>query len=311
MVAQKDHQSEVGSSAMQYLDDMLAEVHNARKGQQDGFRRLIASLRSKNAGAVLTLNTSVIMKQAASYPTAAGVLGWKPLLKALSPQAFTVDMDVIAKYTPDYWYRRKGYSTTELGDITSRKKGLPKALNLIQGVDLATTRTLWLASEYYVRDQIKGHADAPAIRSDAYYERVAEVYNRVIEETQPNCSPMQRPAILRTQNELMKSLVMFKTQSFQNFNMLYDAFGQWRTAAERYRSTPNADKQAVEAAWAVLSDARRNFNRNVQAQAVRAAVLSGMTFLNCLLLGRLDKYKDDEDKLTIFSTLKQVGKDAA
>ncbi|NBI83928.1 hypothetical protein D3Z48_18030 [Clostridiaceae bacterium] len=295
-----------GSGAERYLNEMIADAQGARKGNQDVFSRAIASLRSKNAGAVLTLNSSVIMKQAASYPTAAGVLGWKPLLKALNPQAFFVDMNMIAQYTPDYWYRRKGYSTSELGDIVSRKKSTPKWVNLIQGVDLATTRTLWLASEYYVRDQNRGKANAPELRTDAYYKQVAEVYNRVIEETQPNYSSMQRPGILRTQNELTKSFVMFKTQSFQNFNMLYDAYGNWRAKARAYRfDRSDANREA-------LKEARGNLSRNVSAQVVSAAVLSGMTFINALLLGRLANYKDDEEEaVTLVSALRQMGKDFA
>ena len=168
----------------------------------------------------------------------------------------------------------------ELGDITSRKKGLPKALNLIQGVDLATTRTLWAASEYYVREQNKGKADAPGIRSDAYYRQVAEVYNRVIEHTQPNYAAMQRPGILRSGNELEKALVMFKTQSFQNFNLLYDSFGEWRANAKRYALNQTDGNRAA------LRESRRKMARQLSAQAVSAAVFSGMTLAAAALTGK-------------------------
>lgn len=295
-----------GKGALDYLDDMKADAQGARARGSDGLGRLMGSMRSAQAGAVLTLNPSVIMKQAASYPTAAGVLGWKPLLRALGPQAFSVDRNTIAKYTPDYWYRRKGYSTTELGDIAGRKKGLPKWANLIQGVDLATTRTLWLASEYYVRDRNRGKAGAPEIRSEAYYSQVAEVYNRVIEETQPNYAAMQRPGILRSPNELTKSFVMFKTQSFQNFNMLYDAFGNWRAKARAYALDRSAENRQA------LKEARAGMRRNVSAQIVSAAVLSGMTFASAMLLGRLRNYTDDDDgEMTKESVLAQLAKDFA
>ncbi len=292
-----------GDGALKYINDMLADAQGARKGGQDGVGRMVAGLRSRSAGAVLTLSPSVIMKQAASYPAAAGVLGWKPLLRALNPQALAVDMDTIAKYTPDYWYRRKGYSTSELGDIASRKKGLPKLLNLIQGVDLATTRTLWLASEYHVREQNRGKADAPEIRSDGYYRQVAEVYNRVIEETQPNYAAMQRPGILRTQNELVKSIVMFKTQSFQNFNLLYDAYGNWRAKANAYTLERSGQNRAA------LKEARAALARNVSAQIVSSAVLSGMTFAAALAMGRTSGYEDDDGELARETVLAQLAKD--
>ena len=295
-----------GDGAEEYLRKMIVDVQGQKGGESSFLGRTLASLRSKSAGAVLTMNFSVIMKQAASYPTAAGEIGWAPLIKALNPKAaLSVDIETIAKYTPDYWYRRKGYSTMELGDIASRKKGLPKALNLIQGVDLATTRTLWAASEYYVREQNKGKADAPGIRSDAYYRQVAEVYNRVIEHTQPNYAAMQRPGILRSGNELEKALVMFKTQSFQNFNLLYDSFGEWRANAKRYALNQTDGNRAA------LRESRRKMARQLSAQAVSAAVFSGMTLAAAALTGKKKRYEDENGEITRLSLLAQFSKDMA
>ena len=299
-----------GSGALTYLDNMLADVQGARKSSQDGLGKLAAKFRSAQAGAVLTVNPSVVMKQAASYPAAAGVTGWKPLIKALNPQAFTVDKDVIAKYTPDYWFRRKGYGTSELGDIVSRKSKAPAPVrwlgNLIQGVDLATTRTLWLASEYAVRERNRGKQDAPAIRSDAYYQQVAELYNEVIERTQPNYAAMQRPDILRSKDTLTQSLVMFKTQSFQNFNLLYDAYGNLRAKARAYCNSRTDENRGA------LKNARRDFARHVSAQVVSSAVLSAMTLAAALALGRKKNYEDEETgETTRQSVAVQLGKDFA
>lgn len=295
-----------GDGAEEYLRKMIVDVQGQKGGESSFLGRTLASLRSKSAGAVLTMNFSVIMKQAASYPTASGEIGWAPLIKALNPKAaLSVDIETIAKYTPDYWYRRKGYSTMELGDIASRKKGLPKALNLIQGVDLATTRTLWAASEYYVREQNKGKADAPGIRSDAYYRQVAEVYNRVIEHTQPNYAAMQRPGILRSGNELEKALVMFKTQSFQNFNLLYDSFGEWRANAKRYALNQTDGNRAA------LRESRRKMARQLSAQAVSAAVFSGMTLAAAALTGKKKRYEDEDGEITWASLLTQFSRDMA
>lgn len=295
-----------GDGAEEYLRKMIVDVQGQKGGESSFLGRTLASLRSKSAGAVLTMNFSVIMKQAASYPTASGEIGWAPLIKALNPKAaLSVDIETIAKYTPDYWYRRKGYSTMELGDIASRKKGLPKALNLIQGVDLATTRTLWAASEHYVREQNKGKADAPGIRSDAYYRQVAEVYNRVIEHTQPNYAAMQRPGILRSGNELEKALVMFKTQSFQNFNLLYDSFGEWRANARRYAlDKTDGNREA-------LRESRRKMARQLSAQAVSAAVFSGMTLAAAALTGKKKRYEDEDGEITWASLLAQFSRDMA
>lgn len=142
-----------GESGYQYVEKMMADLQGSGK-QKNVWTKALNKIRSNYAGAVLTLNASVAMKQAASYPTAAAVLGWGPLARAMTDMG-KVDLDLIAKYTPLQWYRSKGFSTRELGDlrqaggpIAKVMNSLPPALNWVQGADLLTTRKLWKASEY-------------------------------------------------------------------------------------------------------------------------------------------------------------------
>lgn len=60
-----------GRMATKYIDNLLADLQNARAGESTVFDML----RGNFAGAVLTGNWSVIMKQAASYPTAGCYFG--------------------------------------------------------------------------------------------------------------------------------------------------------------------------------------------------------------------------------------------
>ena len=57
-----------------------------------------------------------------------------------------VNLDTVAKYTPLLWYRSKGYSTKELGDLAKGNKSLPKYLNWIQMIDVKTTKARWKAA---------------------------------------------------------------------------------------------------------------------------------------------------------------------
>ena len=60
---------------------------------------------------------------------------------------------------------------------------------------------------------------------------------------------------------------MFKKQSFQNFNMMYDAFGSWQAAANRYRlAKADGNEQAMKEARAALSDARHGVYRRGDRQ---------------------------------------------
>lgn len=278
-----------GEEGYKYIERLMSNLQGGRKSNGD--LRALDRLRSSYAGAVLTLNASVAMKQAASYPTAAAVLGWKPLARAMGDFG-RVDLELIAKYTPLQWYRSLGFSDKELGDLKAAGRALPPVLNWVQGADLLTTRKLWKASEYYVRD----HNRALAWGSDAYYRAVADIYNRVIEETQPNYTAMQRPHLLRSDDSIVQSILMFKTQPFQNFNIVYDAVGAWRAAEQRKTGQ---------------AEARRNLGRAVTSQLAQLAVFAGMTMAWAMFRGRKRKYEDEEGELTAGSITKALLKDMA
>lgn len=300
-----------GEAGYRYIEKMMADLQGSAQPKNEWAKQL-AKVRSNYAGAVLTLNASVAMKQAASYPTAAAVLGWKPLLRAMADNG-RVNLDLISKYTPLQWYRSKGFSTKELGDISAsnssrfkvfdwmRGKDLPTFLNWVQGMDLLTTRKLWKASEYYIRDSRRDLG----VGTDAYYKAVAEVYNRVIEETQPNYTTMQRPQLLRSEDSLMANLAMFKTQPFQNFNILYDAAKNWAAKSKRAQAG-GAEQQAEEKA------ARRDFGRAVTSQLAQLAVFAAMTAAWAFFRGKTSKYEDkDTGEVTTASFLSAFSKDMA
>lgn len=288
-----------GAEAEDYLNGILSDVQKRGSGSDGALGAMLGKLRSGYAGAVLTLNASVALKQAASYTTAAAEIGWKPLAKAMKDFG-SVDLDLIAKYTPLQWYRSLGYSSTELGDMAKNKKQLPKALNWIQLMDVATTRKLWKASEYYVRDGNK----ALKVGTEEYYREVADVYNRVIENTQPNYTAMQRSKVLRSDNQLVRSLMMFKTQPFQNFNILYDAAGEYAAKARQYKANPNAETKAA------AKTARGRLAAAITSQLVSAAIFASMTAVWNMFRGKTGAYEDEEkDEMTVESFLAKLGKD--
>ena len=294
-----------GEEGRRYIEKMMSDLQSGR-GAMEEYDKIFAKVRSAYAGAVLMLNLSVAMKQAASYPTAAAVVGWKPLMAAMK-NVGKVDLDLIAAYTPLQWYRSRGFSTQELGDMAKRGKRLPPALNWVQGADLLTTRKLWKAAEIYVRDNFKtlerGSAEEIRAGKSPFYQKVAEVYNRIIEETQPNYTTMQRPQLLRSDSTWIQNVMMFKTQPFQNFNILYDAIGNLQAKERVWKNTQTEESRAA------LREAKRNAAWAVSSQAVQLLVFAGMTFVWNLFRGKTDKYEDEEGNVNLLSLLKGIGLD--
>lgn len=284
-----------GEEASRYIDKLMGDIQNPSRNL-DSWARNMAKIRSSYAGSVLTMNASVAVKQAASYPTAAAVVGWQPLIKAMTNWEKS-DINFIAEHTPLLWYRSKGFSTQELGDMAKGKKQIPKGLNWIQGIDVATVKKLWKAAEYYVRQE----QPELELRSDAYWDAVTEIYERIVLETQPDYTTMERPQLLRSENTLMQNLAMFKTQPFQNFNIAYDALAnlqakerQLKTAQdEAHRFDSEETRERVRKAKENLKKAKRGASWAVSALIVSAKVFSAMTLVWNLFKGNIKRYSKD------------------
>ena len=275
-----------GHKNVEWFQNLIQDVQGGRKGDSSVFD----TLRSRFAGATLTLNPSVAIKQAASYPTAAAVVGWGPLTKALKDtgKGFIKQKGLaeLEKINPLLWYRNKGNSTQELGDIREKSdfgSKLPMFLNWIQWMDTGTVRTLEYASKYYVDSQFKNIEKG----SIEYWEKVSEVFTRVVEETQPNYTVMQQADIIRNPNKFVKQIFMFKTQPLQNFGIVYDAAGEY-VAKMKDKNISAEEKKAAGKKLALA----------LSSQLTAAAVFSGMTILAGLLMHKHYKYqKEDENQL--------------
>lgn len=278
-----------GLNADKYIENLITDLQSGRK--TDG--TLFDMLKGHYAQGVLSLNLGVTLKQAASYPTAAAVVGYKPLAKAFSERVSDSDRKIIDKYTPLLWYRSQGYTTSEFGDYADgtyedwTKKGkMPLLMGWIQAMDIATTTKLWKAAEFYVRDNYETLEQG----TDEYYKQVADVYNSIIENTQPNYSTMQRPDILRNPNALVKSVTMFKTQVMQNFNILYDAYGEYNARYQDYQS--NKTEENAED----LKSAAHNLGKAISSQIIAAIVLNLCDGIGRFLKGKFDDYYGEDDK---------------
>ena len=299
-----------GDQAINYIEKFISDIQFPPKSQSIADNALRGAT-SKYAGAVLTTNASVALKQTASYPTAIAVLGWKPVLKAMgkvgSLNNYYGDkkgLEYVDSITPLLNYRTEGYNFREAGDIQANKRngGLAKRfkfLNWIQAMDVMTTRKLWKATDIYVRDTLG------LKKGDAGYEQaMKEMYNRVITETQPNYTMLERAGHLRSDSTLDRTLSMFKTQPYQNFNFMYDAIGNF--IAKRNAWVNSKSPQAK----ADLKNARKNLCNALLAQIIQLAVFASMTSLWALFRGKDDKYRDEETgKITVASYLKKLGLD--
>lgn len=295
-----------GRGANSYLQKLMRDIQNPVR-VSEAYMKTFGRLRSKYAGAVLALNAGVAIKQAASYPTAAAEIGWVPLIKAFGNSSLIksnrLNMDLVNKYSPLMYLRTQGMGYQELADLKNLSSGWlnralnSKALNWIQDMDVATVKKLWKASEYYVRSNFEDLE----VGSEAYYKKVGEVHSTVIERTQPNYTTLQRGEILRSDSDLIRTILgMFKTQPFQNFSILFESTGEL-SAAIRAKKANN-----TEATRAAVKMAGKRFARALSSQLISSFVFALMQGVWDWLRGKDDKYKDKDGNLTIGSVFKRL-----
>ena len=304
-----------GSDAVNYVDELLTDLQTPGRKTRKSSMTALGKLRGNYAGAILTLNPGVAIAQAASLPTAGAVLGADtmaavvPFVKNFSPkQRAALEAEITEHGDALLQYRLRGSQRGELESIgknlSAAEKGMekvPKQLTgWINGVDEITVAALWESSKRYVEHHTNEFAEGAATKgSEAYWEAVNKTYQRVIEETQPNYTTMQRAGIQRSDNELVRTLTMFTTQRFQNYGILADAVLAYNAKRERSHADPTEENRAE------LKRAGKNLNRAVTSQIVQTAVFAAMKIGADFLLHRWDREQDENGDITAWSLLKR------
>ena len=299
-----------GTKAVSYLDDLLTDLQTTQRHRSNSVSRMLSTLRGNYAGAVLTLNPGVAIAQAASLPTAAAVLGGDtmaavvPFVKNLSPkQKAALEAEIAQHGDVLLQWRQRGTGKGELQSIGKREtlvqKGMDKVpgwlTGWINGMDEITVAALWEGSKAYVKNHAAEFEGAGETGSPAYWEAVNRTYQKVIEQTQPNYTVMQRAGIQRDPNEMVKTFTMFTTQRFQNAGILIDAVGDWKAQAARYKA------DASDANKAELQRATKQRDRAILSQAAQVAVFAMMKIGADFLLHRWDREQDENGDVTLKS----------
>ena len=302
-----------GRSAVEYVNDLLTDLQTKQRRRPSTANKVLDRLRGNYAGAILTLNPGVAIAQAASLPTAAAVLGTDtmasvvPFVKNFSPkQRAALETEISEHGDVLLEWRKRGSQRGELASIgkglTPAEKAmdkLPKALTgWINGVDEVTVAALWEGSKAYVKNHPGEFAEGAAQEgSEDYWQAVNRMYQKVIEQTQPNYTVMQRAGIQRNPNEVLKQLTMFTTQRFQNYGILADAVMDYNAQKARF------EEGETEETKAELQRAGKQLQRAAGSQVAQTAVFALMKIGADFLLHRWDREQDENGDVTLKSLL--------
>lgn len=218
-------------------------------------------------------------------------------------------------------YRLRGTKSGELGTMGEAKHLLGKAhdealsgniltrggvkfLDAIAGsitkMDEITVAALWNgAKDYVVKNPTEFDADAQQKGSAAYWEAVNQQFQRTVERTQPNYTPMQRTGMQRSSNQALKFLMMYSTQRQQNCQIVVAAAEDRVAQARRYNEQPTAENKDA------LATAKKRLSRAITSQAAAAGVISAMGIFVKYLLHRRKDLEDENGDITLESLRKR------
>ena len=304
-----------GQSATNYIDDLLTDLQTTQRKRSTTMTKVLDRLRGNYAGAILTLNPGVAIAQAASLPTAGAVLGADtmaavvPFVKNLSgKQRAALEAEIAQHGDVLLQYRLRGSQRGELASIGVSQGTAEKAMDKlpkwvtgwINSMDEITVAALWEGSKRYVEHHTNEFAEGATTKgSEAYWEAVNKMYQRVIEETQPNYTTMQRAGIQRNPDQMTKTLTMFTTQRFQNYGILADAVMDYNAQKARDKAA-HSSETAEE-----VKRAGKNLNRAVVSQITQTAVFALMKIGADFLLHRWDREQDENGDVTAASVSKR------
>lgn len=296
-----------GKKTVNYINDLLTDLQTRQRHRSSTVSRALDRMRGNYAGAILTVNPGVAIAQAASLPTAGAVLGADtmaavlPFVKNFSgKQRAALEAEIRQHGDALLQYRLRGTKRGEMSSIGAHKnlvakasEAMPAVTGWITGMDEITVAALWEGAKRYVEHHTAEFSEGAAEKgSEAYWEAVNKMYQRVIEETQPNYTTMQRAGIQRSDNEFVKTLTMFTTQRFQNYGILADAVGDYKAQKARYAANQSAENKAE------VQRAGQGLRQAAASQVVQTAVFALMKIGADFLLHRWDREQDENGDVT-------------
>lgn len=327
-----------GDEGKKFMKDYLTDLQQQPRGRKSIYD-FLGGLRGNYAGAVLTLNLATAAGQISGVPAAASELGadatWEAFKFMKKQKAET--LEALRKEMTDhgYWQLESTLSTGATAELAElrQKRGLVKAVservpgvNLLEHMDMKTRLALWVGSKYYVDHNLEefGLTEADIRgehRSEAWWDAVVAKMTQANDRTQPNYTVSQQAAIQRNPDQLVKTLVMFKSQSFQNFQIVTSAIEDYfaqkdyvEEAAKKLADT-SLDAEGRQQAQADLERAQAErqtagvrLKRALASQAVSSAVYVAVTLLiKDVLLHRYDRDKDKNGQITPASVAGRFG----
>ena len=294
-----------GKESLDYITSLLRDLQGgAPRKERFALTRGIDKLRSNYISAIFGANPSIIIKQLGSIPMGGAYLGIENVPSF--SQLAHIDRELIGKYTSELDWRLMGYSSLETKQLkdhpnwTQRNSFFRTVFGggAITRMDGWAASTLWPWAENKVKRERPeltiGTAEEISAGNSPFYKEVAREFNNAVSRSQSMSDTLHNAKIRRTDNLILRTFTMFKSDSAQTYNAIRQKIGE-----AQYYKRIGADAKAQRAARIAIGTA-------ILAFLLSAAWGEAVNFLINLWKKKGENYRDDEGELTAESAIKEM-----
>lgn len=216
----------LGPKAEEYFNKLMIDINNAAGTDDVGAfsKKMLRNMKVASVGA----NIRVVVQQPVSVIRAFAVMNPKYLIASIG--AGKVDWDMAYRKAPIYLWKEWGGAEMDTGRtlremITGQgiyEKIIGASMWGAGVMDKLTWGRIWKACELETK---KKH---PELKGDAFYDKVGERANEIIDQTQVVDSVLHRCQSMRSKNFFMKMATSFMSEPIKTYNMAYDALREAR-----------------------------------------------------------------------------------
>ena len=287
------------------IEQVLVDLQSERRVSRGA--SLYEYILNKRINMLISTNISSAIKNYSAYITAGSELSPEAWLAGIgrgfkSKKEIEAAEELIDKYTPIHYMRRKGLSTAEIAELnkqskSGKKRKIPKKLlggNWLQAIDVQVTRNVWFACEKQIEMNYK-EKSIKLEKDDAFYKEVAKLYNKIIFETQPNYDVLHRNERQKSKNPITRQFTLFKTDMYVDYNKISSSAGR---ALSKLGKLRDAKGDLKSSARYEANQAAKAFGKTALTQVVKLAVLKFvLESLIKVIFHDLDDYRDEEGEL--------------
>ena len=244
-----------------YLKILFDDIRgvNTYNGEVDGFfKKMFATLRNRYSTYVLGANIKVAGVQLAAIPSTYKYVSLKNMVNAFKP----IDWDK--------------YKLPTLGEYRTYDKSILKSETLndkVGKVADAFGKLMTKTDQYTIKYAWK----AALYETNFDTKKATELFEKIVRETQPQYSAIERSALMRSKNDLVKLLTQFQSQSNKNFSTIMEVYYK----AKYYKQLGKK----------LSAEDIKQFRKSLTSIAMQSATVVALTYLIKFIFNDLD---DDE-----------------